>query len=413
MCKMLYTRAIMTFDASEKSIVRRYFIYRGLLSRVYVPILAVYMLHQGISLEHIAIIAVVSQIISLIFEIPSGAIADTLGHRRTLVIAMLGEAAASLLFLGGSFSWILAGSIIYCVFASLQSGTSEALFFEYLQSIGKHHDHLKMLGRGKSISWAMNMLAVFLGGVSYTVHPMLPFFLGSLAFAAAAMLIRTFPQPQTLDISVQKKEGFAELLQHFPRAISTIRQHPSVFWFVIINGLLIGTITGSEHFQQIIFTNLGALPLFIGFIYATKRGLSVMLSGYAYRLQSLSLRVIMGIFTGITVLSLVLTPFIASAILYGGIVLCLTVVLTILDVLFTDYLNHAIPSLSRATTLSIANFIEAGIGIGAAAVFTVNSLSVEHAFFVLGTGIILLSIVPFLQLMQQTLSMPKAHPMDR
>ncbi len=84
------------------SAIWRYFLFRGTLSRVYLPILVVYMLHQGMALEQIALVTVIGQVAALIFEIPSGAIADTLGHKRTLVIAMLGEAVAALLFIGGN-----------------------------------------------------------------------------------------------------------------------------------------------------------------------------------------------------------------------------------------------------------------------------------------------------------------------
>lgn len=81
--------------------MKRYFLFRGLLSRVYLPILVLFMARHGLSLGAVASVIVIGQVTSFICEVPSGAIADTVGHRKTLVISLLGQATSALVFLGG------------------------------------------------------------------------------------------------------------------------------------------------------------------------------------------------------------------------------------------------------------------------------------------------------------------------
>ena len=108
--------------------IGRYYFFRGLLGRVYLPILVIYMLNRGLSVGQVALISTLAFAASFIFEVPSGAIADHIGHRRTLIISLLGQALAALCYLGGTFPLILAGSVGYMTAGSLLTGTGEALF---------------------------------------------------------------------------------------------------------------------------------------------------------------------------------------------------------------------------------------------------------------------------------------------
>ena len=93
--------------------VKKYYVFRALLKRFILPILILYGLDRGLSLSELALIAAVGSVLSFVLEIPSGAIADRFGHRRTLVVSMLGQALSMLLYLGGSFWWILMGTALY------------------------------------------------------------------------------------------------------------------------------------------------------------------------------------------------------------------------------------------------------------------------------------------------------------
>ncbi len=385
--------------ASWNPAIRRYFIFRGLLSRVFLPILVIFMADQGLDLGQIALVTVAGKVVSLIFEIPSGAIADTIGHRRALVISLLGQALAALLFLPGTLPWIMAGTVLYFLAGTLLTGTGEALFFEYIKSIGRETDHLKLWGEGKSMSRLLNLVAVFIGGASYALSPSLPFLICAAQFIAAAICINGFPSPPK-SISVTQEEGFMQLLRHFPRALKSIWSVAFVFWLVVMNALLIGSISGTNDFQQLIFDHLGATTIFIGAVYAIKRVVSMILNSYAHRLATFGAVRIMTVCTVMLAAYAFLTPFISSFWLYGAVVLIASAIYGLLEVFFNDSLNKAIPSLSRATTISVANFATSAVGIGSALLFGSLHLPLPQLYAVLGMLIILCAIVPLIRLYQ-------------
>lgn len=373
--------------------MKRYFLFRGLLSRVYLPILVLFMVSHDLSLGAIASVIAIGQITSFLCEIPSGAIADTMGHRKTLVISLFGQAISSLLFLPGSYVWIVTATVFYNVSASLMSGTSEALFFEYVKSLGRESDHLRLWGQGKAFSRFFNMTAVFLGGVTYGIHPTIPFILCSLQFLVAGILIRTFPKP-TRHVSVEEREGFSSLLQHFPRALRLIANNHQIFWLMILNALLMGAITGTNDFQQLIFSNLGATATFIGGVYTLKRFVSMMANGFIYRLSRVKPMIVMTGLLSLFLTYLFLTPFVHSFVVYGALVLLASVVYGVLEVVINDWVNQAIPSLSRATTLSVGNFFMSVVAILSALLFGFIGGDPAWTYPVLGVLILVLSIVP-------------------
>lgn len=377
--------------------ILRYFIFRGTLSRVYLPILVIYMADMGLTLPQIAGITMAGKVASFFFEVPSGAVADTLGHRRTLVISQIGQALSCFFFLGGSLPWILVGTLTYFLFGSLLTGTGEALFFEYLKSKNKQSEHLKQLGEGKAFSRFFNMIAVFVGGASYALSPVLPFLICAVQFAVGAIVIAGFPAANAIK-SIEKEEGFTTLLKHFPRAIKTIWQHRFVFWLVVLNAILIGSIGGTNDFQQLVFTHLGATTVFIGAVYAVKRVVAMVVASYAHRLAVIGPARVMLLCTILAVAYAMVTPLVSSFLIYGVVVLLASVVYSLIEVFFNDYLNQAIPSLSRATTISVANFATQGVGVLTASFFAWIHLPPAQIYAVLGAAILVFGAIPLLRI---------------
>lgn len=380
--------------------IGRYYFFRGLLGRVYLPILVIYMLDHGLSVGQVAFISTLSFASSFIFEVPSGAIADHLGHRRALIISLLGQALAALCYLGGTFPWMLIGSVGYMTAGSLLTGTGEALFFEYLKSQKREAEHLRLSGEGKSFSRIFNIIAVTVGGVAYTIHPFLPFIICAAQFALAAFVISTFPNVRRQS-SVEKTEGFMALMRHFPNALKTIWLEPRLFWLVVVNAFIIGATFGSADFQQIIFQNLGATTIFISVVYAMKRLVSLLFSSrvhlLAKRLRPAQLM------TGLSILCLghyLLIPVAQTPIALAAVVLLASTVYAVLEVATNDYMNHLIDSHSRATTLSVGNFTRTFVTILTTATIGALShfLSVVNIFPVIGAVQVIILIFPLMML---------------
>ncbi|MBT4856601.1 MFS transporter [Candidatus Uhrbacteria bacterium] len=337
--------------------IKKYYAFRSLIKRFIVPVLVVFMVQSGLTIEQIAIIGVVTGVIGFVLEIPSGAVADTLGHKRTLILSMLGQALAMGLYLGGSFWWILAASVMYWGAGTLMTGTMQALFFERLQELGREKEHQKLSGRARSISQAFSIIAMILSGLAYAWHWWLPFIVGVAQFLLAGLIISFFHQAKK-QTSVARFEPKA-ILSHIKLGFAEVRKSSKLFWLTIFNSLILGLVFGSAEFHQVLLENSGLAVAMFGAVYAVKRIVGVVVPPFVHRITNkLSVPLFCGasgIFVS-AILILVLavgSPWAMAALL--GISSAPYIALTVAG---NDFKNQLIKSSSRATILSISNLVQ-------------------------------------------------------
>jgi MFS family permease len=98
------------------------------------PILMLFYIDLGLSNEQAFQLKAVYSIAIVIFEIPSGYIADVLGRRTTLILgAFLGTMGFAFYTLGDGFIWFLMAEITLGIGQSFISGADSALLYDSLK----------------------------------------------------------------------------------------------------------------------------------------------------------------------------------------------------------------------------------------------------------------------------------------
>lgn len=377
--------------------IKKYYLFRASVKRFIVPILIVYMLDRGLSLQQIALVAFVGGLFSIIFEIPSGAVADALGHRKALVLSMIGQAFAMALYLGGTFWWIIIATSLYWFSGTLMTGTDKALFFERLKELGREDEHQKLSGRASSFAHMVGAMALLFSGVAYTFHSWIPFVIGIIQFSFAAILISTFGNKKD-SISVKKTEGFWNLTHHFKEAFHTIKQTPLIIWIIIIYGISYGSFFASTEFHQVILKDVGLAIALFGLVYSLKRLVVMATAPFVHVFTKFltppkfllinSLLFVMYF----TLISITKKPFFIVIIFALG---SFTHILASIAV--NDYINKLISKGSRATTLSVKNMLVNIIKIISIAFFgwLFYFYSTQKSFGVYGIILVLMLIFTF------------------
>lgn len=362
--------------------IKRFYVFCALVKRFIVPILVVHMLAVGLTVEQVAIVAAVGYIVSLVFEAPSGAIADTLGHKRSLVLSMIGSAIAMALYFGNSYGWFIAGIALYKLSGTLLTGTREALFFERVKELGRLKEHQKLSGRSRAFAQGMGIFFMLTAGIAYQYVWWLPFLINVVEFIIGAVVIAGFTEAKR-KVSVKKGEGIWEVYTHLIRATKTVWRVPAVFWlsasFIILIGIGLATI----EFHQVLLVSVGLTPALIGLVYACKRFLGMTGALFTHRVTDRlgpNLYVTMttlGYAGGLTIAAVsksgigLLIAFALCAAIYHSSVVAIN-----------DYMNRLIGSLSRATTLSVTGLYRSIFSV--LLIFVIghasNSISVEVLF---------------------------------
>jgi MFS family permease len=128
-----------------------------------VPLYAVYALlfrDSGVSPAEVSTLFVVWSVASFVFEVPSGAWADTVDRRGLLLGSSLVHAAGFacwLLFPG--YAGFAAGFVLWGLSSALMSGTFEALVFEELDGAGRAASYPRLMGHAHALAMTANLLA--------------------------------------------------------------------------------------------------------------------------------------------------------------------------------------------------------------------------------------------------------------
>ena len=262
--------------------VKKYYLFRAFNKRLALPVWVVIMLDNGLSVEQVALIAGVSTLIALVLEVPSGAIADSIGHKRALTLALIGMGSGLLCFVGQSFWWFRAGSVLYYGVGSLMTGTHQAWLYERLQELGRAKDYQLVSGRSRSFSSGVSLFAVILAGPLYLWSPAVPFIVSGLIYYTGAFVTTRFTANKRAS-SVKESEGWWQTVVHFRRGWQTLAEDRVLLWFMLCNALLFGSMLGAIEVQQVILKNVGLAVGLFGFLYALKRLFSATVAPLLHR----------------------------------------------------------------------------------------------------------------------------------
>ena len=102
-----------------------------------------YLAYCGLSLAEIGIVEGTYHITSIIFEIPSGAIADLLGRKKSMVIGRFCIAISCIIMLFAKDFWFFALSfVIQSLGNNFNSGSEEALIYDSMKYTRQEQDYI-------------------------------------------------------------------------------------------------------------------------------------------------------------------------------------------------------------------------------------------------------------------------------
>ncbi len=359
-------------------------------ARAYYPVMAVLFLDLGLSLDQFLLLNAIWAATILLLEVPSGALADTLGRRRLIVFAavlMVGEMTL-LLFAPAGGGALLLGM---CILNRILSGTSEAaasgadqaLAFDTLVEHGEEDswdDVLATTMRWRSIGFFLAMTTGALVFDERLLNALLPLhldraltlrfplaivFLQSIACVIIALRMRETKRED--DNSTSAYHRICSACRVTLRAAAWVVKTPLAFR-IVLGGLLIDSIVrnfatiNSEYYRLIDLP-----PWSYGFI-----GSTIAVFGFFVPVLAKRMAQRFGPLTNLafiaTVVLLGLTALVPAWPYFGVLpAMLLMTVLGWLDFLTSRTLNRLADSKQRATVLSVKG-LAFNLGYGSIAV---------------------------------------------
>ena len=312
-----------------------------------------YLTYCNMSLLQIGLLEGIYHITSMICEIPSGAWADLVGRKRSMLISRVCITISCIIMLFSRKFWGFALSfIIQALGNAFTSGSEEALVYDSLKCIDKEDDFIKVNGRLNMLIEVSQAIATVVGGV-LAEYSYVWCYVACVVIALLSLVPVVFmTEPPILEERTEQLTGMALVKNHFKVSYQVLNNDVRIMKIIVFYSLIFASHALLFFYSQQYFYDSGynKIQISIVFLFAGIIScLGALASDYLY--QKLDVKIA---FLSAVVIAL-------TMVCYGLNIPILAVVVFIISNFFnavlypveSECLNRLIPSEQRATLISI------------------------------------------------------------
>jgi MFS family permease len=380
----------------EKNI-RRFYWYRiTKFALFHIVILVLFYQERGLTFSQIMLLQSIYYFAKVLSEVPTGAWADRVGRRKSLVLGSFSHSAAYLLiFLSHSFFLFILGEIIAGISMSFAYGADSALAYDTLKSLNKGEQYQRVEGKGNSMRHLAFAVFALAGGLLASIKLSLPYLASSAVIFLSGLIALTLVEPPR-----EKKEGSQLQMRkksyyEMQGSLDLVWGDKRILWLMLFFSLVfLATRLGFWTYQPYMKTVGLPITLF-GVVFAGFHLFSALVSSRAHQIEVLlKEKLTLFVMPTLVVISFVLLSrflFLWSI----GFILIQQVTTALHEPVLKNYLNRRTPSDVRATMLSVQHMA----GNAAFAVFApflgslVDRFRLENALLIFALVIIILSVL--------------------
>lgn len=341
---------------------------------MWMVISVLYLLNRGFSMTQITLLGSVFWLVLVLFEIPTGSVADKVGRKASLMCACVLSSIGMIYFgISKTFVSVLISYIIWAIGVTFESGAASAFLYDSLKEMGREEEYTKFMGGAMSISFISASIGAVAAGFLGSIQLNVPILLNGGITIIMFFITLTFKEPEITRTS-------EPYLRHVKSSIQYASKHPQVRSIILYYALVFSILWILQVFYQPYLKNLGFVVGYIGIIYFLMK-----LVGAAASAVSAKFKDYVGEWTWLKLLPFVL----AGSIFFMGMsttrigvsfIFVNSFLHAISTPIISAYVNKRIPSEKRATILSLMSLVNSF-----AMIFTEPLLGHSVDLFGLGT----------------------------
>ena len=309
---------------------------------------------RGLSVFEISLLLALWCAFVVVFEVPTGALADKWNRKYMLSLGMFSKALGFGIWFFAKDFWLFSlGFFFWGIQETFCSGTQEALLFDTLKKFKKEENYEKITGQGHFYSKMGAGISVFLGGFLAAYSFDLNILLSIVAMVVAIIPTLFFEEINNKRTSTEKIKYFSLIKNAFKKCA----KNRFLLRLIIYSAITIAIIGGLDEYEQLYFNWVNLPIAFFGVLTVIRMTFEAVGSKFAYRFQQHFKNpkniYILSLISGILLLlsisyrSLFMLPVFALIFLFGGMG----------EVLVESGLQKEIESDQRATILSINSLV--------------------------------------------------------
>jgi len=312
-----------------------------------------WLLHRGYSLGQIGIAEACYHIAKVALEVPTGAFADTIGRKWSLVISAIAVTiAAALTWWSPVFPVVMVALLIDGASGSFRYGADQAYLFDALKDEGRSHGFVRILANVLAASYFVAALMSWVGAWLSDWSYAWPFSLNIAAAIITGILAALLPEPAR----TTQHRTLGGVVRTMRTGIRTVRERPVLLRLVLFAAFFFTAHTLGNIYLQSVLKGHGFANGTIGLTLGISGIVSAAATWLGGRLPKgwrtwtpftlLAAATALGtVFQGLALVPLVLVGLGMREVAIG-----------LFEPLFSTWMNDEAPSETRATVLSLSEF---------------------------------------------------------
>jgi MFS family permease len=189
---------------SIKKNINLYYVYSTFTDLLILgPVLVLFLTAKGLTFTEIMLLQSISAIGVFLFEVPTGAVADKIGRKYSILVgAFLWGAGLLFYVVGKSFFVFALCEIIFSLGSAFKSGADNALIYDSLKMLNKEKEYQKVEGKARSFSLYAQAIGSVLSSFLYEININLPMIVSIIFMFVTMVVAFIFKEPE-----VEGKEG--------------------------------------------------------------------------------------------------------------------------------------------------------------------------------------------------------------
>jgi len=382
------------------SYVYNFFLQLNITSAIWV----LYLAFRGMSLIEIGILESIYHITGLLFELPTGALADLYGRKFCVVLGRIVDIISCILmitsksFLGFAISFIFSSASM-----NLNSGAAEALIFDSLKELGEEDNYKKIWGQLAFVMSIAQGTAVLLGGILADNNFLYAYMLGAVIQIIALLISFNFNEPPVAQESnngrVHDKQENA-IIKQVVTSVNVLKGRKAILYTIMFSALVGSLQTTVFFYSQQYFFDMGYTTTVIAIICALGSLIEAISSKYAYWFESkLKLKGTLIAISSLNITALTGLAFLSKLSVFFYILTAVTGGLAF--TIFSDYINSGIPSEYRATILSFDSLC---FSLFMIFIFPFVGFIAQHVGFSITFGVTAIAYIPVMVFLMKKLT---------
>lgn len=337
--------------------LRLFYLFRLLAtSYLWMPVFWHYMTKRGLGFDQIMLLSALYSVIVILVEIPTGAFADRIGRRQSMMAGALALVASGVVaYFAQNFAVFAIAEVLAAISMSLCSGADSAYLYDMLAANGRSEEYPRREGTASAWHQAGSAAAFAAGGLLGEINLALPYLatavVGIGAFATAFMMRdeHHFQQQPIKPLGTEMRSYFT----HMKEAVVDLRCSKRLLWAIAYSAVVFVLLRATIYLYQPYLDERGYGIAHTGFIFASVYLVATFVAHHGHQLRGYfgEKTLVWGLLGTLAVSFLLLNQIAGQWAL--GLLAVQAVANGLYSPLVKPLLNREISSARRATLLSV------------------------------------------------------------